>query len=39
MPLGGGKEADVRKAMFAKSATGKYQMADPGGVWIDVTDE
>jgi catechol 2,3-dioxygenase-like lactoylglutathione lyase family enzyme len=39
MPLGGGKEAEVRKAMFAASATGKHQMADPGGVWIDVTDE
>jgi len=23
----------------AAQAGGKYQMADPGGVWIDVTDE
>ncbi len=39
MPMGGAKESDVRKAMFARSATGKYQLTDPGGVWIDVTDE
>jgi catechol 2,3-dioxygenase-like lactoylglutathione lyase family enzyme len=39
MPLGGNKEAEVRKQLLASSATGKYQMADPGGVWIDVTDE
>ena len=39
MPLGGAKEADVRKTFLAASATGKYQLADPGGVWIDVTDE
>jgi len=39
MPLGGGKEAEVRKALLAKSSMGKYQMADPGGVWIDVTDD
>ena len=39
MRLGGSKEADARKAFFAKEAGGKYQMADPGGVWIDVTDE
>lgn len=39
MPMGGAKESDVRKGVFAKSATGKFQMADPGGVWIDVTDE
>jgi catechol 2,3-dioxygenase-like lactoylglutathione lyase family enzyme len=38
-PLGGSKEADVRKSFFADQAGGKYQMADPGGVWIDVTDE
>src|SRR5688572_17443256 len=39
MRLGGSKEADARKAFFAKEAGGKFQMADPGGVWIDVTDE
>jgi predicted enzyme related to lactoylglutathione lyase len=37
--LGGSKESDARKAFFAAQAGGKYQMADPGGVWIDVTDE
>ena len=37
--MGGAKESDVRKAMFAKSATGKFQVTDPCGVWIDVTDE
>lgn len=39
MPLGGNKEAEARKRFLAKSASGKYQMADPGGVWIDITDE
>ena len=39
MPMGGAKESDVRKALLAKSATGKYQLTDPGGVWIDITDE
>jgi catechol 2,3-dioxygenase-like lactoylglutathione lyase family enzyme len=39
MAMGGAKESDVRKALFAKSATGKFQLTDPCGVWIDVTDE
>lgn len=39
MPLGGSKEADVRKNFFWANAGGKYQLADPGGLWIDVTDE
>lgn len=39
MPLGGSKEANVRKEFLAKSATGKLQIADPGAVWIDITDE
>ena len=39
MRLGGSKEADARKAFFAREAGGKFQMADPSGVWIDVTDE
>ncbi|MDB5531880.1 MAG: hypothetical protein JWO28_195 [Hyphomicrobiales bacterium] len=39
MPLGGSKESDARRAFLAKSATGKMQIADPGAVWIDITDE
>ena len=39
MRLGGSREADARKAFLAAQAGGKLQMADPGGVWIDVTDE
>jgi predicted enzyme related to lactoylglutathione lyase len=39
MRLGGSKESDARRAFFAAEAGGKFQMADPGGVWIDVTDE
>lgn len=37
--LGGSREADVRRDLFVRSATGKFQMADPDGTWIDVTDE
>jgi hypothetical protein len=37
--VGGSKEAEVREAFFAREAGGKFQMADPSGVWIDVTDE
>lgn len=39
VPLGGGKESEVRKRLFQRSSTGKYQMTDPDGNWIDVTDE
>ena len=39
MPLGGNNEAEARKAFIAANASGKYQMADPDGTWIDVTDE
>jgi len=39
MPLGGSKEADARRNFLARSATGKMQIADPGAVWIDITDE
>lgn len=39
VPLGGSRESDVRKGFFQKSATGKFQMADPDGTWIDITDE
>ncbi len=37
--LGGSPEADARKAMFARWATGSYQMSDPDGTWIDITDQ
>jgi hypothetical protein len=39
VPLGGSKESDVRAELFRRSATGKFQMTDPDGSWIDVTDE
>lgn len=39
MQLGGNKEAESRKAFFAKQAGGRMHMADPGGNWIVVTDE
>jgi catechol 2,3-dioxygenase-like lactoylglutathione lyase family enzyme len=39
VPLGGSRESDVRRRFFEKSATGKFQMTDPDGTWIDVTDE
>jgi catechol 2,3-dioxygenase-like lactoylglutathione lyase family enzyme len=39
VPLGGSKESDVRRKHFENSATGKYQMADPDGNWIDINDE
>lgn len=38
-PLGGSPEATIRKELLAKCALGKYQMADPDGNWIDITDE
>jgi len=28
----------ARRNFFASSATGKMQIADPGAVWIDITD-
>jgi catechol 2,3-dioxygenase-like lactoylglutathione lyase family enzyme len=37
--LGGSKEEDKRRDFLAANTTGKFQMADPGAVWIDVTDE
>jgi hypothetical protein len=37
--MGGSKEADMRKRMFESSADGKWQMTDPDGTWIDITDE
>ena len=39
VPLGGSPESDVRKRFFQKHATGKFQMTDPAGNWIDITDE
>ena len=39
MPLGGSKEANARRAFFERTASGKLQIADPGAVWIDITDE
>ena len=39
VPLGGSPESEVRKRLFEKSAGGKFQMSDPDGNWIDVTDE
>jgi hypothetical protein len=39
MPLGGSKEADARRYFLARTATGMMQIADPGAVWIDITDE
>jgi len=39
VPLGGSPESEVRKRFFEKNATGKWQMTDPDGNWLDVTDE
>ncbi len=38
-PLGGSKEAEVRKNMLASDALGEFQIADPDGNWIDITDQ
>jgi predicted enzyme related to lactoylglutathione lyase len=38
VPLGGSVESDVRRRFLEGSATGKMQIADPDGVWIDVSD-
>jgi len=40
MSLGGAKESDRRKKFFeTNAAMGKYFIADPGAVMIDITDE
>ena len=38
-PLGGSPESDVRRRLFESGARGKFQLADPDGIWTDVTDE
>lgn len=38
-PLGGSTESEVRRRLFRAAALGKFQMADPDGNWIDITDE
>jgi hypothetical protein len=37
--LGGSPESAVRQRFFQSQATGKFQMTDPDGNWIDITDE
>jgi catechol 2,3-dioxygenase-like lactoylglutathione lyase family enzyme len=39
VPLGGSPESRVRQLFFGEHAAGKWQMSDPDGNWIDVTDE
>ena len=39
IPLGGSREANVRRDFLAANCIGKMQFADPGAVWVDVTDE
>ena len=38
MPLGGSPESDVRRRLFEANATGKFQLADPDGIWLDISD-
>jgi predicted enzyme related to lactoylglutathione lyase len=38
-PLGGSVESDVRRRLFESGACGKFQLADPDGIWTDVTDD
>jgi len=37
-PVGGGPEGEARLKLFSKCPFGKYQLADPDGVLIDVSD-
>jgi catechol 2,3-dioxygenase-like lactoylglutathione lyase family enzyme len=39
VPLGGSQESETRKRFFQDNAAGKWQMADPDGTWIDISDE
>jgi hypothetical protein len=36
--LGGSPEAETRRKLFARAATGGYQMSDPDGTWIDIEE-
>jgi catechol 2,3-dioxygenase-like lactoylglutathione lyase family enzyme len=38
-PLGGSDEANTRRDLLAKCALGKFQISDPDGNWLDITDE
>ncbi|MCZ6886194.1 MAG: VOC family protein [Alphaproteobacteria bacterium] len=38
-PLGGSKEASTRRDKLAACALGDFQIADPDGNWIDITDD
>jgi len=38
-PLGGSDEANTRADLLAACALGEFQMADPDGNWIDITDD
>ena len=38
VPLGGSPESETRREFFAGQAGGKWQMSDPDGNWIDITD-
>ena len=37
--MGGSPESNVRRDFLKKSATGKWQMTDIDGNWLDITDE
>ena len=37
-PLGGSKESEVRRQLFVSNALGSYQIADPDGNWIDISE-
>jgi catechol 2,3-dioxygenase-like lactoylglutathione lyase family enzyme len=38
-PLGGSPESQTRQRLLRKAALGKFQIADPDGNWIDITDD
>ncbi len=38
-PLGGSPESEMRRRFFERCTLGKFQLSDPDGNWIDVTDE
>lgn len=39
VPLGGSQESEVRKKLFAMAALGKFQITDPDGNWIDISED